>query len=648
MAVVTIAVHVHVCTRVSGHSRVRNDDDTSLDESGSTTMIESEGDNGSTAMIESEGDSGARRGPAFGRSLLIARGEFHRTLRSIRESPRELVGILFVGATMLLFSLGGAAGAYFLGRGLRQDGSFTDWSLLPGARAVVGSLWLVLVVGVAFRTLAKVGRLEQRSLLLSTVPVRDLVFGKLLAETVGLACWLAIPVSAVSVAFAVGSTETASALGLPPVAVVLVGSAIACGFVLGIAVKHVATRYEPVVRVKTPLAVCGALGYVALIVSGRFDVIFAGLYAPLQYWPVSWLADVVFLSVVGVDASARTAAVGLAFTGVLTAGALTVAPRLAAFHWLSDAPRIDPGSRFGSSSSSLVRRVSPSPSPSNSHTRAQSRSTSTARSTSTVASLLEPVTARGTRTVATVVWRRTWRSPVRLLYVLYPLFFAIEPMRLTLESLRATGTVPEWIPPLVMAYVVWAAGMAFTLNALGDQGSTLPTILTTPASARAVVTGRMLVGVLTIGPLGVVLVGGLAAASSFSLPTILGFALATTVGVVTATALATGIGVAFPRFGTISITRNRSMVVPGKAAAFVYSIAALTLAGSLSLVAFEPAWEPLAAGTSWLLSAVTPLSPDVSAGRLRAVGTLVLAGLVFVSIYSFRYAVATVETYTLE
>lgn len=552
------------------------------------------------------------------RSRRVARGEFGRRLRAIRESPREAAGIALVALALVPFALASVGGAFLLGEAIAD--APLEWPLLDLARSGVGAVWVLAIVSSAFRTVATVGRLAHPDLVLSIVPVRELVAGKLLAEAGILACWFSLPVAAIASAFAVGSGEAGAGIAVVVTVVVLAATALPVGFVAGLAATHVATRYEPIVRVKLPLAIALTVVYLAVLVSGQLQALALALAEPLRSWPVSWLADLP-LSATG-EGSLSAAGAGAGLSIAIGATALLAAPKVAAVHWLSEPPRTrtDPGSPSRSSRGTGLR----------------------------VETLLAPVAGRRTRAVAAVVWRRTVRSPIRLVFVLYPLFLLVEPARRTLESLSATGTVPLSVPPLVMAYLVWAGGMGFTLNALGDQGATLPTTLSIPDGAGAIVRGRMLVGALTTVPLATVVVGVLALGSPLSLPGVVALVAATAVGVVAALALATGVGVALPRFGSVSVGRTRRVVIPGKAAVGVYSTFALALSGSLAVLAYEPAWEPAAALVSSTITAGTPLSASVPVSHLRAGAGAVVVALSIVPLLSYLYAVRTVARYTLE
>ncbi|WIV67113.1 hypothetical protein [Natrialbaceae archaeon AArc-T1-2] len=222
-----------------------------------------------------------------------------------------------------------------------------------------------------------------------------------------------------------------------------------------------------------------------------------------------------------------------------------------------------------------------------------------------------------------------------------PVVFAIEPLRRAFESVQTTGELPTLAAPVLMGYVVWASGMAFTLNPLGDQGATLPTTLSVPEAARAVVRGRLLVAVVATAPPGLAFVGLAAAFSPLSIATSGAVLVATAVGVVATAALATGIGVAFPRFGAVSVTRNRRVVVPSKTAAVGYSLSVLVCVGALTAVVLEPIRESIAAALTSPIGPMAALPVDVlAAGLVLAVAS--------VPICSYRYAVSRIERYRLE
>lgn len=546
--------------------------------------------------------------------LHVVRGDLHRRLRSIRETPREAVGVLLLGILLVGVTAGGGAGAYAVGRELGTAAASADVAVRSRTRAVVGLVWVGITVTVAVRTVTKVGDLEQPALHLSSTSIPNLVAATVLAEAVLVASWLVVPTAVVGSAFALG-VGSASVLAVLAVATPLVVlAAVSSGVACGLAVRHLLSSYEPLARLKIPLGIVLALAYVSVFVTGRVDSVITALSRPVQFWPVSWLADGLVVGVPGLEPAfvppAAVGGVGVGFTVALTGVGVAAAVRIGTVHWLSD--------------SSYTNRAV------------------VGRGWTTVGleRLLVPVTTRRTRVVATTVWRRTKRAPMRLVYLLYPLFFAIEPLRRAFESVQTTGELPTLAAPVLMGYVVWASGMAFTLNPLGDQGATLPTTLSVPEAARAVVRGRLLVAVVATAPPGLAFVGLAAAFSPLSIATSGAVLVATAVGVVATAALATGIGVAFPRFGAVSVTRNRRVVVPSKTAAVGYSLSVLVCVGALTAVVLEPIRESIAAALTSPIGPMAALPVDVlAAGLVLAVAS--------VPVCSYRYAVSRIERYRL-
>jgi hypothetical protein len=252
--------------------------------------------------------------------------------------------------------------------------------------------------------------------------------------------------------------------------------------------------------------------------------------------------------------------------------------------------------------------------------------------------LLGSVAARPTRAVALTLWRRSKRSPVRLVYVLYPLFGAAS----IVQDVIQKGFVPEYVPALMLVYVAWATGAAFTLNPLGDQGPTLPGTLTTGVTGRTFLRGHLLVGTLVGIPAVVLVVGGLGLFSPLSLP-IVGLLIAGGVAVTTAgTALATGFGVVFPRFGSVSVVGNRKATAPSKTAAVTYSLGLLVTAG-LAVPAFVPA---VTDGLATILREATAVgSPTLVA---RAIGLGGLAVAFALAWGSYRFAAGKVDEFYLD
>jgi len=220
-----------------------------------------------------------------------------------------------------------------------------------------------------------------------------------------------------------------------------------------------------------------------------------------------------------------------------------------------------------------------------------------------------------------------------LLYLAYPLFGAFP----LAQDVYRTGAIPSYTPWLLAGFAVWAAGSAFTLNVLGDQGATMPAVLSAPGGGRHVVVGSAAAGTLLALVPGVGLVAIVGALGPLAPVETVALAAITAVGVVGATLLATGIGITFPRFGSVQVANNREATVPSKSAFAIYS---------LLVVPFVP--------VCWLLaSASAPGSVADTLGvasgpAVRAVAAVVLVTWLALAAGSARYALDRVQHYTLD
>ncbi|ELY67975.1 hypothetical protein C489_08215 [Natrinema versiforme JCM 10478] len=121
----------------------------------------------------------------------------------------------------------------------------------------------------------------------------------------------------------------------------------------------------------------------------------------------------------------------------------------------------------------------------------------------------------------------------------------------------------------------------------------------------------------------------------------------TAVGAVVTPALASGIGSAFPRFGSVNVTNNREAVMPSKTAFVVYTLA-IILPTVAALVLYLEAPETIA-GLITSVAAWTP-APDlsISAHGITVGAWIVLIGGLLAPVVSYRYAVERFDWYALE
>lgn len=548
------------------------------------------------------------RRPDRSRASLVARTELVRGFRALRENRTQLIVLAITAVFLGVFVVGAAAfGAYTVGRGLRT-GSL-EWALLPAVRGGVGLAWLGVFVFVTLRTIGKYGDVEGGDGLLTTLPIRDVVAGFVLAEAARFALVLTGPVVLVVGGFALGAAAPGLAVTVPLAGVALLGSAVAGGFAAGLGIREVFLRYEPLARYRTPIAVLAFVLYMSVFLTGSAENLVALLFDPVKRSPLGWFGDLVALGATGLPSAPARAAGAIVIAGTIVPIGFAGAGWLADRHWLTDRSAAEEDEEaVQHDGKSRVDR------------------------------LLDGLSDRPTRAVALTLWRRSKRSPVRLVYVLYPLFGAASIVQDVLQK----GYVPEYVPPVMLVYVAWAIGAAFTLNPLGDQGPTLPGTLTTGVDGRTFLRGHLLVGALVGAPAVVLVVGGLGLLSPLPLPVVAllivgGFAVTTT-----GAALATGFGVVFPRFGSVSVVGNRKATAPSKTAAVTYSLGLLVTAG-LAVPAFVP--QITDALATIVRETIAVGSPRLVA---RAIGLAGLGVAFALSWGSYRFAARKVDEFHLD
>jgi ABC-2 type transport system permease protein len=434
--------------------------------------------------------------------------------------------------------------------------------------------------------------------------------GVILAELLLFAVWVFPPALLLAGAFAVGA-GTALPIAAVALAVALaLASAVPIGFVLGIWFRHLVTVYEPIARYRWALFVGFWALYFGAIATGRLDVVVGELFVALQDSPLGWLGHVLLVGVPNVPASTGALVGALVGTALVSVAAFGVAVTSARVHWFADPARFDDPSKRASST----------------------------RLAGLLGGLGRPV-----RTVTITAIRRTRRAPIRLLYVAYPLFGAVGFVQVILE----TGAVPSFVAVALSLYVVWAAGALFTLNPLGDLGRALPAVVTSTVTGRQTVVGLVVAGALVAVPLGFVVSLALGIASPLPTADVAILVGVTVAGTLVTPALATGIGSAFPRFGSVNVTHNREAVMPSKTAFLVYSIS-IALPTAATAVLYTDAAESLA--TLFVATAAWAPTPDVvvTAGEITVSAWAVLAVGLAVPPLSVWYAIERFDLYTFE
>ena len=548
-------------------------------------------------------------------AVRIARTETRRTVRAILVNSTNALALILVVSILgpLVVLLGPVAGFV---AGDRLAAGDIGGDVIDAAPGVVTGAVALGVVGLtaltAVRTVTSIADIDRPACLLVSAPLWQVVGGLILREAGMVALAVVGPTVLVSAAFALGAGAPLVALYAVVTALAVVVVAIPVGFALGVCLRHVLTAYEPIAQYRTPVFFLAGGLYFTGFVLGWFDRLTVVLFESLGDTPLGWPGEALLVGAPVVEGSPAAAGAGLLGAGVLGLVGFATAVRASEYHLFADP--VTAGTE-GTSVDSSDR----------------------------LGTLLAGVVSRPVRTVAVTAIRRTRRAPVRLAYVVYPLFGGVT---LVVEAVQA-GQLSVFGAVLFCVYVVWAAGALFTLNLLGDHGSALPSVLTATVSGRAVVTGTVIAGVLFALPFALVVppVAGLASPLG---PVETGaLTVGTVVGVVASPMLAAGVGTRFPRFGTVRVTSNREAVMPGKLAFVVYSIAVLVLVVSGAALLRTD----VADGVATLLAAVLSAPPTVevtlptAAGRALGVGLLAV-GLV-VSVLSARSATRQFDAFRL-
>ena len=464
--------------------------------------------------------------------VLIARTELQRRWRSIRDDTARMLAFAFVALLLLPFSVAGVFGAYLLGGIAAESGS---GAVLDGAGMAAVYAWIFVVGFGGYRAYAVALRPDNVDGLLTTVSHREVIGGLALAE---LLVWTAFVLTAgvaAAVAFGIGAR---SLLTVPFVAATLVcvlTTGLLGGFLLALAVRNTGVRSVLLTRLRTLLFLLLGVAYFWVAFTGAFVSVLDPLYRVFAPTPLGWFGD---LAVLGLDAgpSPLRAVGAVAFAGGFVVVAVPAMHRLAAWLWYADGVHID---------HSVEREA---------ETRGSSR-----------LSGLLPAPVLG---VVTADWKRARRSPLSLSFALYPLIVLAGPITTAVQ----TGSIGTGLPLWLLLCGAWIAGSLFALNVLGHEGAVLPSTLLAADGGRSLVVGHVIAGALLVAPLTVAATVATGVASPHSLPVVASLALSAVVLSVATGTIATGIGVAFPRFEAVSVSRSTKAVVPSTIAFAVYSV----------------------------------------------------------------------------
>ncbi len=473
--------------------------------------------------------------------------------------------------------------------------------------------WLLLILITVMRTVTSAADIDEPAFLLLSTPVRNTVVGAIATEIGVFALWL-LPTSILYAAmFAYGAGTVLPVIVAPVLIGLILLSAVPVGFVIGIWIHHLLTVYEPVAQYRTLLIVAFWIAYIGVFMTDRIETVFGPLFTALQSSPLGWPGHVLLLGIPGLEPSMTGLAGAIVGSALVTGFAIAVAIPSARQHWFSDPARTE---------DEVIEEET---------------------SSDRLSGLLSGGVSRPVRTVTVTAIRRTKRAPIRLAYAAYPLFGVVGFARQIIES----GTVPSFVAVLFCLYVVWAAGVLFTLNPLGDLGPALPAVLTSTLTGRQAIRGRILASTLVGVPFALVASLAFGLASPLSLERTAVLVAGTTVGAVVTPALAAGVGTAFPRFDSVNVTNNREAVMPSKTSFVVYTLA-IALPAVAAIVLYLEAPELIASLLS-SLSGWTPLPSITVPERAITIGAwTVLIGGLLAPVISYRYAVEQFDWYALE
>ena len=544
-------------------------------------------------------------------SLILARLDVTCTVRKHLDRtqlPALVLFVIMVGAG----TLGGGYLSHRAGMELRPGGAFGEFPVVFALRGVVALLWLVIAAIFVVRAFGSRGDADTTGGLLASVRTRTAVAGILLAEVAYALLWLGLPVLGLGAGFALGTGVYYPLLTVPLAAIGFATSSVAVGYPVGIALRHVVTRYEFVARHKNTLIVLFAAGYVVAFASGSINDLFVQLFEPAESSPMAWFGDLVLLGAPEVSPSPTNAMLALLGTVLVGTASLPVTTRLAVRHWFSDPVSLGPDERVPGLSVEETGRFERG---------------------------LEQALDRPTAALVLLAYRRTIRAPFKLLYAAIPLFMLIG----FLPDIVERGEIPGFLVVVILGTIVWGGGMLFVLNPLGDQGNVLPATVLSTTSGRQFVRAHVIASLLVTLPVGVLVTAGAAMFSPLDTGTGVVLVLASPVVIALGSVLAVGLGVAFPRFSAIQVTQSTEAVVPSKAAFVTYSLYLAVTALAGGIVYEETIGELTAAVLSWLL----PFGLSAGTTTLYYGSGIALVGVLLAPFFAYRYAVRRVDGYTL-
>jgi hypothetical protein len=566
-----------------------------------------EPDGESGAAVRTSSKTGAF--PDAATSLLIARQEGRRGYRKIRQQDvwlaLILVGVLTVVLVLPIVFDVARDGGEAIASG---DSDAADLVVFAG-----GGYWLAIVVLSVIAGVGSNGAPDNPGRMLTVRPPEDVAGGLALGAAASFSLYVYPPFAAAALGLSVGVGSPLPLVGALIVATTVLVTGVSVGFPIGVAIKGAVRRSAALSRYKPVLGALVAVAYFWIALTGRlFDVL--ELIAPaVVNSPPGWLGELALLWVPGAEASALHAVGAVCLAVLVVPVGLLGLGRAAEYAWFAD-PADPPEDADASSATDA---------------------------TPPLTRVLSPLCRNaGTLGVAEAALVRAYRAPFQLLFVAVPLLAAIP----LAEQVVTTGTAPDYLPWLVVLYGAMAAGAAFPLNALGNQGATLPTLLTASIDGRQVVHGNVLAGVVLAAPPTTSLAVAAGVLSGRSGSELLVVGVVAPVVVVAGAVLAAGVGALFPRFQSIDVTAERTATLPSKVAFALFALA-ISLAVYAVAVVTDELMRLLA---SVVLSERLPFGLTVDPGAVETIAWVVLPVLAAAVPVAYVVAVRRIGGYRLD
>mgnify|MGYP000689982330 CR=1 FL=1 len=595
-------------------------------------------------------------------SLRLTRIDVRRMLRKRTAPDNRLASVVSVGLYALL-TLGltgaGAWGGHALGQALTAGSVGLDPAVLrTGARGGVGVVWLVLVAIFGVRAVGQRGTLTNAAGVLTTVPASEAYLALVASEYVYLLVWTLLPAAGAGIGLAVGAGLPWLAVGIPLALALAGATAVATAIALGLAIRHAVTRFPFVARHKTALIVVVFVGYLVTLITGSLGRLMFVLFEPMAASPVGWYADLALVGLATVPFEPTRAGGAVVATVAVVPVAIAAGTWVAGRHWFADPVLAgedgadDQGARTALEPTNADSDVATATGATTDEAASDSDAGQAPPTDSRiappatedgVARRLEAIFDRPTAALVALAWRRAGRTPLKLMYAAYPLFFGTG----VFVDVVQTGQIPAYLPYGLLVFFAWAGGVVFTLNPLGDQGAVLATTLLSEVTGHRFVSAHVVAGLVVVVPIGtlaVALTAVLSPVTAQRSAILIGLA---PVSMVVAATLSIGIGTAFPRFEATNVTRSMEAVVPSPWAFLLFSLHVVATTVSALFVALPGARSVGATALSVVASLVLGGNVSVSQGVLYWGSLVVLVVLLLLPAVSYRYAVRSFDQYEI-